>query len=217
MLKSILGLRHVVATIASISALFLAMTTAAICEDAFPFLKPDAIQAAYAKEKLKWSDAPDLVLNTFVTAEDRSFYKRSAGRSTLTASISFWYPEPRAGYSSAIAIAIGRALSREEILDWYVHRIFLGQGCFGVDGAAQAYFGKTTDRLELHEAALLAALVRAPARFHPVRAHDRTLSRRNFIVTEMAEAGFISAQQAKTSIAKPLLVRDPLGRCRTSD
>lgn len=202
---------------ARISALLLGMTTAAICEDAFPFLKPDAIQTAYAKEKSKWSGAPDLVLNTFLTAEDRSFYKRPAGRSTLTASISFWYPEPRAGYSSAIAIAIGRALSRKEILDWYVHRIFLGQGCFGVDGAAQAYFGKTTDRLELHEVALLAALVRSPATFHPVRDHDRALSRRNFILTEMTEAGFISAQQAKNSIAKPLLVRDPLGRCGTSD
>lgn len=182
-------------------------------EQAFPFLEQDAVRAAYELARSGWKPASDTVRQAFVVADDKNFFDRPPVRSTITATITFWYPEPGGRQSLAVSAAIARALNHDEILDWFVHGTFLGQGCFGVDGAAGAYFSKQTSELELQEAAFLAALVRAPTELHPIRAHDRALARRNYVIQEMAEAGFVSAQEASIAEASPLSVRVPLGTC----
>lgn len=182
-------------------------------EQAFPFLEQDAVRAAYELARSGWKPASDTVRQAFLVADDKNFFDRPPVRSTITATITFWYPEPGSRQSLAVSAAIARALNHDEILDWFVHGTFLGQGCFGVDGAAGAYFSKQTSELELQEAAFLAALVRAPAQLHPIRAHDRALERRNYVIQEMAEAGFVSAQEASIAEASPLSVRVPLGTC----
>lgn len=182
-------------------------------EQAFPFLDQDAVRAAYDLARSGWKPAPDMVRQAFLVAEDKKFLDRPPVRSTITATITYWYPEPGGRRSLAVNAAIAGALSHDEILDWFVHGTFLGQGCFGVDGAAGAYFSKQASELELQEAAFLAAIVRAPAQFHPIRAHDRAVARRNFVIREMSEAGFVTAQEANIAEASPLSVRVPLGRC----
>ena len=182
-------------------------------EKAFPFLDQDAVRAAYDLARSGWKPAPDMVRQAFLVAEDKKFFDRPPVRSTITATITYWYPEPGGRRYLAVIAAIARALSHDEILDWFVHGTFLGQGCFGVDDAAGAYFSKQASELKLQEAAFLAAIVRAPARFHPIREHDRVLARRNFVIQEMAEAGFVSALEANIAKASPLSVQVPLGRC----
>lgn len=182
-------------------------------EQAFPFLHPDAVRSAYQLARSSWKPASDTVRHAFLVAEDKHFLDRPAARSTITAVITYWYPEPTGRRSLPVSVAIATALSRDEILDWFVHGTFLGQGCFGVDGAAVAYFNKQASELELHEAAFLAALVQAPAQLHPIRSHDRALARRNFVLKEMAEAGFVSVFDANTAQASPLSAVVPLGTC----
>jgi membrane peptidoglycan carboxypeptidase len=177
------------------------------------FLDTREIRSAYLSAKTNWSDVPDLVGNAFVVSEDKNFFKRSPSRSTLTASLAFWYPHRGGKTRFALTIAFGQALERKEILDWYVHSIFLGQRCFGVDGAAIAYFGKSIDELALHELALLAALPQSPTQLTRIGGYDRILLRRNYILSEMAELGFISPAHAQNSLMEPLGLRDPLGKC----
>jgi Transglycosylase len=202
----------------SITKIFVAVvvfagSTAALADETFPFLEPDAIRSAYELDATDWSSAPAMILNAFVAAEDRTFFQRSPSRSIIPRFVTGWYPEPGFPNKRVIALAVSQALKREEILDWYVHRVFLGQGCFGVDQAGPAYFGKSTVNLELHEAAFLAGIPKAPSAFHPIREHDRAISRRNFVLSEMARVGFISEQEAHISTEKPLIVRQPLGSC----
>ena len=181
------------------AAVFTGSTTA-LADEAFPFLKPDAIRSAYEMEAAGWSTAPVMIVNAFVAAEDRTFFQTSPSRSTIPLFVAGWYPQPGFPYKRVVAFSVSQALEREEILDWYVHRVFLGQGCFGVDQASLAYFGKSTVDLELHEAAFLAGIPIAPSDFHPIKKHDRAISKRNFVLSEMARAGFISEQEARIRV-----------------
>lgn len=123
-----------------------------------------------------------MVSQAFLVAEDKYFFERPPLRSTITASITYFYREPSSRRSVGVSAAIARALSREEIVDWFVHGIFLGQGCFGVDEAAGAYFGKQAAELDLQEAAFLAGLVSGQERYHPIKSHGDALARRNFVI-----------------------------------
>lgn len=185
----------------------------ASADQSFLFLQPDAVRSAYERGRQEWLAVPQTVRNAFLVAEDGKFRERPPVRSTITATITNWYPEPGKERSFAASAAIAKALDPDEILDWFIHGVFLGQGCFGVDGAARAYFDKRPSQLELHEAAYLAALVQGPARFHPVRFRDDALTRRNRILTEMAESGAVSLQEAGAAASRPLSVRVPLGTC----
>ena len=175
----------------------------------------EQIRTYYQENEPHWQMVPQAVLHAFVAAEDRYFFEKPAQNSTITRQIGNWQLLPRAGKLQKIALSfvIGDALSHEEILNWYVHKIFLGQTCFGVTGAATAYFGKSVEELNLAEAAYLAALPKAPMHFHPIRSYDQAVERRNFVLSEMEKAGFISARQAVEATQIDLIVRDPLERC----
>lgn len=194
-------------------AVGLAVSGGSGAAEEFPFLKPEAVRAAYAADQAGWRDVPPLVVQAFVLAEDRGFWDRAPGRSTVTRIIGNWYPEAGARPGSAIAMAIGQALEHDEIADWFVNRVFLGQGCFGVAGAAQAYFGKEVGTLEVQEMAYLAILPKGPAVFHPERDGARAVERRNWLLAQMAEARLITEEEAADAAVLPLGVRDPLGTC----
>ncbi len=186
-----------------------------IAPSTLDYLAPAAIRGAYDTAKSQWEDAPKVVLDAFAAAEDRNFYKRAAGLSTITSGIGLWYPEPGQRARLAVSVAIAKALTRDHILDWYVHAILLGQGCFGVDGAAIAYFGKASDDLTLAEAAYLAALVRSPASLHPVRDAARAVERRNGVLSQMVRGGFIAKDAGDVAMKERLIVTEPLGNCET--
>ncbi|MGP6086237.1 penicillin-binding protein 1A [Antarctobacter jejuensis] len=175
---------------------------------------------------------PDLVKNAFISAEDKNFYShqgydlrgiaaagvqavQSGGRdlrgaSTITQQVmkNFLLSGDRKAERKIkeiiLASRVEGALSKEKILELYLNEIFLGQNAYGVTAAAQVYFNKTLAELAPHEAATLASLPKAPSDFHPVRRKERLLERRNFVLEEMYENGYIDKATYETEVALPL-------------
>ena len=115
-----------------------------------------------------------------------------------------------------VALSLERAYTKEEILEAYLNQINF-DGVYGVQSAAQHYFGKDATQLTLPEAALLAALPRAPARYSPIRHPERALARRNLILELMEGQGMITRREAELAKAFPILLREGARRSETSD
>ena len=103
-----------------------------------------------------------------------------------------------------LASRVESTLSKDEILELYLNEIFLGQNAYGVTEAAGKYFGKTLEELTPAEAAYLAALPKAPSTYHPVRQRERAIARRNFVLREMAENGYLDPDLAATEMESSL-------------
>ena len=103
-----------------------------------------------------------------------------------------------------LAVRIGETLSKDDVLELYLNEIFLGQNAYGVTAAAQRYFGKPLESLTLAEAAYLAALPKAPSDLHPVRQRDRAIERRNYVLREMRENGYIDRETWAAARRAPL-------------
>src|SRR6516165_9409769 len=99
-----------------------------------------------------------------------------------------------------VALRIEREFTKQQILELYVNRIYFGSGCYGVETATQAYFGKNASKLNLSEAALLAGLIRSPNRFSPLKNPEGAAIQRDTVLDRMVELKKITpneAQQAK--------------------
>jgi penicillin-binding protein 1A len=99
-----------------------------------------------------------------------------------------------------VALRIEQTFTKQQILESYINRIYFGSGCYGVETASQAYFGKNASKLNLSEAALLAGLIRSPNRFSPLRNPEGAATQRDTVLDRMVELKRISAvdaQQAK--------------------
>jgi penicillin-binding protein 1A len=106
-----------------------------------------------------------------------------------------------------LAIRIERAYSKDKILELYLNEIYLGIGAYGVAAASLNYFNKELKDLTLEEAAYLAALPKAPNNYHPFRNRQKATERRNWVLEQMAENGFIKTAEATEAKAKPLEVK----------
>ncbi|WP_099245508.1 penicillin-binding protein 1A [Pelagimonas phthalicica] len=177
-------------------------------------------------------EIPDLVKHAFVSAEDKNFYSHQGydlrgivaagvqavqsrgrdvrGASTITQQVmkNFLLSGDRRIDRKIkeiiLAARVESALSKEKILELYLNEIFLGQNAYGVTAAAQVYFNKTLSELAPHEAAFLASLPKAPSQFHPVRKKERVTGRRNFVLKEMYENGYISWDTYQSERLLPL-------------
>jgi penicillin-binding protein 1A len=175
---------------------------------------------------------PDLVKEAFISAEDKNFYThqgydprgiaaavidavKSRGRdvrgaSTITQQVmkNFLLDGDRRAERKIkeiiLATRVEQALSKEKILELYLNEIFLGQNSYGVTAAAQTYFNKTLSELEPHEAAFLASMPKAPSDYHPVRNKERLLQRRDYVLREMHDNGYLSDEVYETERAQPL-------------
>jgi penicillin-binding protein 1A len=178
-------------------------------------------------------DISEQVKNAFIAAEDRNFYSHGGfdaraiavaayeaiasrgenlrGASTITQQVmkNFLLSGDRTGERKIkeliLATRVEGTLSKDQILELYLNEIFLGQNSYGVTAAAQTYFNKTLDELDLHEMAFLAALPQAPSNYHPVRNRDRVTARRNYVLGEMLRNGFISRAEHDAARDMPLL------------
>ncbi|MBY6134690.1 penicillin-binding protein 1A [Leisingera sp. XS_AS12] len=178
------------------------------------------------------SEIPDLVKQAFISAEDKNFYshagydargiaaaaieaiqsrgKNVRGASTITQQVmkNFLLSGDRRAERKIkeiiLATRLEETLDKERILELYLNEIFLGQNSYGVTAAAQTYFNKTLGELAPHEAATLAAMPKAPSDYHPVREKERLLARRNYVLREMRENGYISDDVYKVEVAQPL-------------
>ncbi|MCL4188509.1 MAG: PBP1A family penicillin-binding protein [Rhodobacteraceae bacterium] len=178
-------------------------------------------------------EIPDLVKAAFISAEDKNFYihrgydvrgiavagyeavrsrgQNVRGASTITQQVTknFLLSSDRTGERKIkeiiLASRIEETLSKDRILELYLNEIFLGQNSFGVAAAAQTYFNKTLGQLSVAEAAFLAALPQAPSNYHPVRARERVTQRRNWILGQMLENGYIDEAAFEAARDEPLL------------
>lgn len=105
---------------------------------------------------------------------------------------------------AALSFRIETEISKEEILESYLNRIYFGAGCYGLETASQTYFGKPAFRLQLAEAALLAAVIRSPTRTSPLNDPSAALNQRNLVLDRMAELHSISETQRDVAKAAPL-------------
>jgi penicillin-binding protein 1A len=176
-------------------------------------------------------DIPDLVKAAFVSAEDKNFYQHKGydpigivsaavdaaqgeglrGASTITQQVmkNFLLSGDRTAERKIkeliLAARVEQALDKEKILELYMNEIFLGQNSYGVAAAAQTYFNKNLSDLAPHEAAYLATLPKAPSTYHPVRQRERATDRRNFVLREMYENGYIDEESYRRERDMPLL------------
>jgi len=177
-------------------------------------------------------DIPDLVKQAFISAEDKNFYSHGGfdalgiasalwdavesrgetirGASTITQQVmkNFLLSGDRRIERKVkeiiLATRIEETLSKEDILELYLNEIFLGQNSYGVTAAAQSYFNKSLDALSPHEAAMLAAMPKAPSDYHPVRDTERLRDRRNFVLREMWENGYLDEATYRAERALPV-------------
>ena len=111
---------------------------------------------------------------------------------------------------AVLALWLERKLSKPEILELYLNRVYFGSGAYGVEAAAQRYFGKPAAQLKIAEAAMLAGLVKSPSRLAPSRNPDGAERRAQTVLMAMADCGFITDAAAKTALAQPAHAVKPL-------
>ncbi|HEY1142630.1 MAG TPA: transglycosylase domain-containing protein, partial [Sphingomicrobium sp.] len=192
----------------------------------------------FARERrveLSFDEYPPLVVQAFVSAEDKTFFShggldypgltkavfnyglstvggggRVPGGSTITQQVAKYllqddeYAVSRKVREMILAFRLESTLSKQQILEIYLNSIFLGRNAYGIQAAARAYFDKDVADLTLPEAAYLAILPKAPSNYDPVRATQKALDRRNYVLREMYNNGYITEEQWRSAAATPL-------------
>src|SRR6185436_15704195 len=176
---------------------------------------------------------PTQVKAAFLSAEDKNFYshpgvdifgimraaindvrnadRRPQGASTITQQVarnfllSSELKFSRKIREMVLAMRIDNAYSKDKILELYLNEIFLGENSYGVAAAATNYFGKSLDELTLAQTAFLAGLPKGPANYSPTRHKDAAIVRRNYVLTEMRDNGYISREEEKAAEAEDLI------------
>ena len=183
-------------------------------------------------------ELPDYVPKAFIAIEDRRFYSHhgvdpwgimravikdvvrrgaSQGASTITQQLAknlFLTQErtvSRKLQEVALAFWLEHKFSKAEILELYLNRVYFGSGAYGVEAAAQRYFGKSARQLTLAEAAMLAGLVQSPSRLAPSHNPDGAERRARLVLADMAEQKLIGADAARLALANPARAKKPAG------
>ena len=180
---------------------------------------PKKVQAAFvsAEDQRFWEHHgvdPLGILRAVVTnIEQYGTGRRMGGASTITQQVAKNMLVGndrtllRKAREAILAIRIEEALPKERILELYLNEIFLGYQAYGVAAAAQAYFNKGLDELTTGEIGFLGALPKAPNNYNPVRYPEAARARRDWVLDRMAEDGAITAQEAATAKAEPIVPR----------
>jgi penicillin-binding protein 1A len=185
---------------------------------------------------LPLSKMPPLLPKAFVAAEDGRFYdhpgldfwsvfralinnaregRRSQGGSTITQQVArslLLSPEKtylRKFKEAILAWRIDSLLSKDEILYIYLNQIYLGDGAYGVEAAAQLYYGKHVQELTLGEMAILAGLPQAPSRYSPFTHLEQAQQRQRYVLNRMAEDGYVSGEEARRAFVSPVQLQPP--------
>jgi penicillin-binding protein 1A len=192
-------------------------------------------RGAIVGERLKLGQMPAYLPAAFIAMEDRRFYSHNgidplglarallldlrarhfvAGGSTIsqqTAKIVYTNQRRTMGRKLVELIdaaGLEKSLSKQQILQLYLNRIYLGSGAYGVDGAAHVYFGTSARNLTLAQAAMLATLTRAPSVFSPRRDLLRAQQRASLVLDSMVENGSITEDAAAYARAHPAVITD---------
>jgi penicillin-binding protein 1A len=195
------------------------------------------IIAEFFKERrvvIPLSEVPPLLVKAFVAAEDSRFFQHQGvdplgivraalknleagtikqGGSTITQQVTrSFLLTPERSYIRKIkevilSYRIEKAFSKEEILFLYLNQIYLGHGAYGVQAAAENYFGKPVQELNLAECAILAGLPQAPTRYSPFRHPEQARARQVYVLNRMVEDGYVTRVQANEALALKLDIK----------
>lgn len=180
-------------------------------------------------------DIPPPLIAAFLSAEDRRFHQHGGvdfrglaramraniqsgtvvqGGSTITQQVAKSFLEDqertleRKVREAILAVRMESQLGKAAILEIYLNKTFLGHGAYGVGAAASRYFDKRLDELTLAESAMIAGLAQAPTRWSPVTHPDLALRRRNQVLVDMVEAGYLEPAEADRASAEPIVLAD---------
>jgi penicillin-binding protein 1A len=183
---------------------------------------------------VKLEELPPLFIKAVLAAEDDSFYRHhgvdvkslmraasqllasghiQTGGSTITMQVAKNYfltqerTFSRKFNEILLALQIERELGKDEILELYVNKIFLGNRAYGVEAAAQVYYGKPIGELTLGQWAMIAGLPKAPSANNPIARPERATQRRNWILGRMLSLGYIDRAQYESATTEPLAAR----------
>ena len=186
--------------------------------------------------ELQFRDLPPQLMNAYISAEDETFWshggidaggffnavvdymsklgsgERAVGGSTITQQVAKnilvgnEYSVTRKLKEMILATRIEDVLSKQQIITLYLNEIPLGRRSYGVQAAARAYFDKDVDELDLHEMAYLAILPRAPEVYSRQANYDTARARRNWVLAQMEDNGFITTAQMRAAQARPLSI-----------
>lgn len=179
-------------------------------------------------------ELPEQLTNAFIAAEDQRFYQHNGvdyiaivratienikagevvqGGSTITQQLAknvFLTNDrtfSRKWKEFFYAKKIERTFTKEEILKLYVSNIYYGEGAWGIENAAQLYFGKQVEELTLSESAMLAGIVKAPSYYSPLQNYDEAVERRNIVLKLMEQEGYITHTEYAQAIGETLVIR----------
>ncbi len=185
------------------------------------------------RDFVKINETPTHLKQAILAAEDDRFYQHGGvdyigilraaysnfngggalqGASTITMQVArnFFLTKEKTltrKFSEALlAFKIEHSLSKDKILELYINQIYLGQRSYGFSAAAQTYFGKSLDEINLAEAAMLAGLPKAPSRFNPVVNSKRAKIRQRYVLKRMHELDYISNEQFSMAEKQPLSI-----------
>jgi len=193
-----------------------------------------ALLSEYGEKRrapVKIADVPDHFIHAFLAAEDDRFYvhpgvdwqgilraainliktgKKTQGGSTITMQVARnFFLSSEKSYLRKIneiflALKIERGLSKDEILELYLNKIYLGQRAYGIGAAAQVYYGTDIQSLNLSQMAMIAGLPKAPSTSNPVTDPAKAITRRNYVLERMLTKKFITEQEFKSASAAPV-------------
>ena len=181
---------------------------------------------------VKLADVPQRLIDAFLATEDSRFYDHhgldpigiaralfvavnnggaSQGASTITQQLArnfFLTPEKtiiRKAREAVLAVEIENTLTKQEILELYLNKIFLGYRSYGVAAAAQTYFGKPLNKLTLSEMAIIAGLPKAPSTMNPLYSLKRAEERRNVVLSRMLDEKYITKEEYDAALKEPIV------------
>lgn len=193
-------------------------------------MRPLATRGDMGGGTLTLKELPPYLPKAFVAIEDRRFYSHfgidvlgigravvanvlhrgiSQGASTITQQLAknLFLTQERTIHrklqEAMLALWLERKFSKDQILELYLNRVYFGAGAYGVEQAAQRYFGKPANKVTVAEAALLAGLVKSPSRLAPTRNFDAAEARAHVVLAAMKELNFITNTNEKFALAHP--------------
>ena len=183
---------------------------------------------------LKYKEIPESMIHAILAAEDSRFFQhpgvdykgliraavqlaltgeKRQGGSTITMQVARnFYLSRKKTYlrklnEILLALQIDKELSKYEILELYLNKIYLGHRAYGIGAAAQVYYGRSIDQLDLAQLAMIAGLPKAPSRYNPVTNAQRAKLRRDYILTQMKRLGFIDLEAFNTALQAPVTAK----------
>lgn len=201
------------------------------------YSKDGLLIAQYGEMKrspVSFSEVPEKVIQAFLAAEDNRFFdhpgvdyqgllratfsflrtgKKKQGGSTITMQVArnFFLSSEKTFFRKlkeiVLAIKIESELTKEQILELYLNKIYFGHHAYGVVAATQVYYGKGINELDLDEIATIAGLPKAPSAFNPITNPERAASRRNYVLKRMRKLGYINDQTYQDMINRPVTAK----------